>query len=160
MQLKQPKYIAQHATACYTHPPISFLANPANCLKDPRASSLDDLLSPITTPLPQLVSFLRDATALLGSSLPSMREQQSRGRTKSPRPPSEVSGTVVRALFLLQMLEKDSTPGKESVRMDNINCRRLLNVLNMIAKIRKGTRPTSTGVSILLAAYTILLMCV
>jgi hypothetical protein len=36
------------------------------------------------------------------------------------------------------MLEKDSTPGKESVGMDNINCRRLLNVLNMIAKIQKG----------------------
>ena len=45
------------------HPPISFLANPANCLKDPRASSLDDLLSPITTPLPQLVSFLCGSVA-------------------------------------------------------------------------------------------------
>jgi hypothetical protein len=45
------------------HPPISFLANPANCLKDPRASSLDDLLSPTTTPLPQLVSFLRGPVA-------------------------------------------------------------------------------------------------
>ena len=89
-----------------------------------------------------------------------MREQQSRGRTKSPRPPSEVSGTVVRALFLLQMLKKDSTPGKESVGMDNINCRRLSNMLNMIAKIQKGMWPTSTGVSILLTAYTILLMCV
>ena len=41
-----------------------------------------------------------------------MREQQSCVWTKSPHPPSEVSGTVVHVLFLLQMLEKDSRTGE------------------------------------------------
>ena len=123
------------------HPPVSFLSNPAKCLKDRRAASLDDLLSPTPTPLPQTLTFPRDSIA--GSDFGEVRlddgerfstvsldvaaTRDSTVAIKSPidegaaKPwtedepppaPSESSGTAVRASFLLQMLDKDSTPGK------------------------------------------------
>lgn len=123
------------------HLPISIFSNPAKCPKDQRAASLDDLLSPTTTPLPQTLSFPRDSVA--GSDFGEVRlDDDGRFSTVSldaaatrdstiaiksptderaakpwteeepPPAPSEVSGTAVRASFLLQMLEKDSTPGK------------------------------------------------
>jgi hypothetical protein len=122
------------------HRPVSFLTNREKCLKDQRASSLDDLLSPTATPLPQTQSFPRDSVA--GSDFGEVRLDDGRFSTVSldatatrdstvaikspidegaakpwvddepPPAPSEVSGTAVRASFLLQMLEKDSTPGK------------------------------------------------
>lgn len=122
------------------HLPVSTLSNPAKCLKDQRAASLDDLLSPTPTPLPQTLSFPRDsvaesdfgevrldddvrfstvsldATATRDSTV-AIKSPTDEGAAKPwtedepPPAPSEVSGTAVRASFLLQMLEKDSMPG-------------------------------------------------
>jgi hypothetical protein len=77
-----------------------------------------------------------------------------------PPAPSEVSGTVVRASFLLQMLEEDSTPGKGRSLDGQHELQAVFECAQHDCKGLEGTRPTSTGVSILPAAYTILLMYV
>ena len=109
-------------------------------MKDQHASPLDELLSPTTTPHPQTLSFPRDSVAgsdfgevrldddgrFSTVSLNASATRDSTVAIKSPidegapKPwaeeepapaPSEVSGSSMRASFLLQMLENDVPPG-------------------------------------------------
>jgi len=109
-------------------------------MKDQHASPLDELLSPTTTPHPQTLSFPRDSVAgsdfgevrldddgrFSTVSLNAAATRDSTVAIKSPidegapKPwaeeepapaPSEVSGSSIRASFLLQVLENDVPPG-------------------------------------------------